>query len=332
VRSHAAIAGLASTVLAAGRTPSPSQSTPLFRTRVDYVTVDVIVTGKSDKPVTDLTTDEFVITENKKVQTIRDFQFVSIPAVTHTVEVTQPAPPPPPDVVTNVPPSPNSRLFAIVIDDLHIIDVTVLAVNLDTTKVAGEFLRPRQVLLVPRSREGVQQKLDYQVVTTVDLRPGKYQLRVSAKSARLGKAGSVYDVVDVPDYTKTPISIGALVLGYADPTHRPVSATPIDADTLPFEPALDRAFARADALRLFCEIWRRDSSKTTTTRAELLDAQGQLISTMDGQQPASRPGGPLANLDVTLELASLPPGVYQLRVTATDGTNTDAQRLGLVVR
>jgi hypothetical protein len=212
------------------------------------------------------------------------------------------------------------------------LDITVLAANLGNSKVAGEFLRPRQVLLVPRSHGGVQDKLDYQIVTTVALPPGKYQLRVSAKSARLDRVGSVYDVVDVPDYTKTPLSIGALVIGYADPNHHPVSTTLIDADTLPFEPVLDRAFARTDGLRLFCEIWRRDPSKATTTRVELLDAQDQIVATMDRQQPAGKPGEPLARLDVTFDLGTLSRGAYQLRVTTTDGTNTDLRSIGMAVR
>src|SRR5262249_17909633 len=103
------------------------------------------------------------------------------------------------------------------------LDITVLAANLRNSKVAGEFLRPRQVTLARRPGTGVQEPLAYQVVTTVELPPGKYQLRVSAKSATLDKGGSVYDAVEVPDYSRTPLSVGGLVLGYADPAHHPVS-------------------------------------------------------------------------------------------------------------
>jgi len=210
------------------------------------------------------------------------------------------------------------------------LDITVLAANLQSSKVTGEFLRPREVSLARPPGGGSQQPLEYQVVTTVDLPPGKYQLRVSAKSSTLEKGGSVYDAVDIPDYSKTPLSVGALVLGYADSTHHPVSTTLMDPGALPFEPVLDRVFARTDVLRLFCQIWRRDGgAPNITTSAELLNAQGRVVATFDGQPKGA---GQLANVDVDLVLASLARGAYQLRVTATDGTNRDARSIGLAVK
>jgi hypothetical protein len=140
----------------------------------------------------------------------------------------------------------------------------------------------------------------------------------------------VYGTIDVPNYEKTPLSVGGLVLGYADPTHHPVSTTLMDPGSLPFEPMLDRVFAPSDVLRLFCQIWRRDGGATsTTTWADLLDAEGHLVAKFDGQPKGS---GRVANLDVDLVLASLARGAYQLRVTATDGTNTDARSIGLAVK
>jgi VWFA-related protein len=210
------------------------------------------------------------------------------------------------------------------------VDITVLAANLENSKVVGEFLRPRQVVLARRPGGAAQEPLDYQVVTTVDLPPGKYQLRVSAKSATLDKGGSVYETIDVPDYAKTPLSVGALVLGYADPQQHSVSATLLDPGSLPFEPVLDRVFARTDVLRLFSQIWRRDGGATgTATRVELLDAQGQVVATFDGQPKGS---WQVANLDIDLVLASLARGAYQLRVTATDGVHTDSRSIGLAIK
>ena len=210
------------------------------------------------------------------------------------------------------------------------LDITVLAANIQTSKVVGEFLRPRQVSFARRPGREASEPLDYQIVTTVELPPGKYQLRVSAKSAALDKGGSVYGTVEVPNYEKTPLSVGGLVLGYADPTHHPVSTTLMDPGSLPFEPMLDRVFAASDVLRLFCQIWRRDGGATsTTTWADLLDAEGHLVAKFDGQPKGS---GQVANLDVDLVLASLARGAYQLRVTATDGTNTDSRSIGLAIK
>lgn len=210
------------------------------------------------------------------------------------------------------------------------LDVTVLAANLQSSKVTGEFLRPRQVPLSRSPSSNSQQSLDYQVVTTVDLPPGKYQLRVSAKSSTLEKGGSVYNAIEIPDYSKTPLSVGALALGYADPKHHPASTTLMDPGTLPFEPVLERVFVRSDVLRLLCQVWRRDGgAASTTTSAELLDSRGRIVAKFDGQLKGA---GQVANLDVDLVLASLNRGAYELRVTATDGANTDTRSIGLTIK
>ena len=209
------------------------------------------------------------------------------------------------------------------------LDITVLAANLGNSKV-GEFIRPRQLTLNRPQGAAIDEPFNYQVVTTVDLPPGKYQLRVSAKSATFGKAGSVYAPIEVPDYAKTPLAVGALVLGYADPNRHSVLTTLIDPGALPFEPVLDRVFSPSEVLRLFCPIWRRDGSAVSTkTRAELLDAQEHVVATFDGQPKGS---WQVANLDIDLVLTSLARGPYQLRVTASDGVNTDSRSIGLAIK
>jgi VWFA-related protein len=63
-------------IVASAAPVSPGQSTqpPTFRTRVDAVTVDVIVTDSQGRPVTDLTAADFEIKENGKVQSIDSFR------------------------------------------------------------------------------------------------------------------------------------------------------------------------------------------------------------------------------------------------------------------
>lgn len=97
---------------------------PVFRSGVEYVRVDVVVTDRSDRPVADLRRDEFQITENDRPQTISDFRFVSVPLEHRTINAD--AVEPEPDVSTNTAPSPDSRLFAIVVDDLHLIESDIV--------------------------------------------------------------------------------------------------------------------------------------------------------------------------------------------------------------
>lgn len=58
--------------------PAQTPQRPVFVTRIDSVTVDVIVTDKQGRPVTDLTPADFEIQENKKPQTIDAFKLIQI--------------------------------------------------------------------------------------------------------------------------------------------------------------------------------------------------------------------------------------------------------------
>ena len=60
--------------------PPPPQKPqqPTFITRIDSVSVDVIVTDKDGRPVTDLTKADFEVVENKKPQTIDAFKLIRI--------------------------------------------------------------------------------------------------------------------------------------------------------------------------------------------------------------------------------------------------------------
>ena len=110
---------------------------PTFRAAVEYVSVDVIVTGHDDQPITNLKQDEFEITEGGKKQAISDFQFVSVPLEHRTIDVTEAAAAPEPDVVANTPPPRNSRQFVMVVDDLHILASEIVPVK----RMMTDFIR-----------------------------------------------------------------------------------------------------------------------------------------------------------------------------------------------
>ena len=54
---------------------------PIFRTGINFIRVDAIVTDGDDNPVTDLTVDDFEIIEDGAPQTVESFQLVEISAV-----------------------------------------------------------------------------------------------------------------------------------------------------------------------------------------------------------------------------------------------------------
>jgi VWFA-related protein len=117
------VLGLCAAVPQAGQQQPPQKqqeppvvSRTVFRAGVEYVPLDVIVTDDHGHVVTDLTADDFAITESGRKQTIRNFEHVVIPQVRRAVDL-HATPAPPPDVATNVAPGPSSRAFVFVIDD-----------------------------------------------------------------------------------------------------------------------------------------------------------------------------------------------------------------------
>jgi VWFA-related protein len=117
----------------ASQAPRPQTT---FRTGVDYVRVDVVVTDTSDRAVTDLTRDDFDIVEDGRRQTIDDFEFISILPANRPLDANEPAAPSA-DIATNVPPSSSSRLFVIIVDDLHLVESEIVSVK----RVMTEFIR-----------------------------------------------------------------------------------------------------------------------------------------------------------------------------------------------
>ena len=58
--------------------PPEPQQRPVFTTRIDSVSVDVVVTDRQGKLVTDLTAADFTITESRQPQTIDSFKLIQI--------------------------------------------------------------------------------------------------------------------------------------------------------------------------------------------------------------------------------------------------------------
>ena len=106
--SAVTLIALAAAALAPAQPPSPT-----FPSRIELITVDVVVVDKKGQPVTGLTRDDFVLEEDGRAQPIVSFEAVRLEAP--AAEATPVAP----VVVTNeVEKARPGRAFAIVLDDL----------------------------------------------------------------------------------------------------------------------------------------------------------------------------------------------------------------------
>src|SRR5688572_4752256 len=78
-----ALGAVATTVLPgqqpASAPPQQNQPPPVFRSGVEAVQLDVVVTDQNDKPVSGLTVDDFEVFENRVPQVITTFAPVNMP-------------------------------------------------------------------------------------------------------------------------------------------------------------------------------------------------------------------------------------------------------------
>jgi len=117
-----------------------------FRSSVNYVEVDAIVTDASGEPARDLTCNDFVVTEDGKPQNLSVCSFVDIPIDRPDPPLfkTQPIEP---DVVTNERAF-DGRVFMIVLDGFHIAASRGLVVRREATKFIDRYLGENDIAAV----------------------------------------------------------------------------------------------------------------------------------------------------------------------------------------
>jgi VWFA-related protein len=141
-----------------------SAQQPVFRTRTQHVAIDVVVTDSRDRPVTDLTKDDFEIRENGTRQTIADFTHVSIPLANRVINVDE-TPLASSDVGSNVTTLRSSRAIAILVDDSSLSSVlfcegcpdVMIALKQALTRFLQSLSSDDQVALVWQGRSDLSQ-------------------------------------------------------------------------------------------------------------------------------------------------------------------------------
>jgi VWFA-related protein len=120
-------------------------------------------------------------------------------------------------------------------------------------------------------------EVQYEVLSQIDLRPGRYQLRLAAESTMLGKAGSVFYDVDVPDFSRPALSLSGVTMTVAPA----LTAAPRDrlAALLPLIPTTQRDFLKTDKVSAFLRVYQsgRRAVMPITLDARVLDATGRVV-------------------------------------------------------
>lgn len=179
------------------------------------------------------------------------------------------------------------------------------------------------------AREG-SGPLTVDVISGLELPPGRYELRVATESA--GNAGSVFIDLDVPDFRSAPLSASGLVVSTIPV---PYAASPLLADTLPVTPTTGRVFTRDDAAEVFLRFYQGgpDRARNLPVSVRVADVNGEGIIQGDEVVPAGQfSDSGATDWRFSLPLDRLTPGEYLLTVEATLDDLSEVRHLRFGVR
>jgi hypothetical protein len=181
----------------------------------------------------------------------------------------------------------------------------------------------------------------HEIVRHLALAPGRYELRFNATSDVLDSSGSVYADVEVPDFSRSAISLSGIVLG--GPTGAAASAGPDAAPAsipgnakessvpgqnsdggtplagVPVTPTSNRDFANGEDVTAFVRVYQGGTAELVpvTMVAEVFDVADQekfeVSETIDPAAFDATRGG---SYQLTLPFDRLEPGPHLLSISA----------------
>ena len=161
----------------------------------------------------------------------------------------------------------------------------------------------------------------FRVIQSLDLAPGRYLLRVAVREGNTRQAGMTTYDLEVPEFTKGPLTMSGLALTSAmssvAPTIRPKD--PLEK-LLPGPLTTYREFPQVDEIALFTEIYDNVKPPHKTEIVATVKAEGgtpvfETREEHDSSELAGAGGG--YGFQARVPLKGLAPGLYVLRVEAT---------------
>jgi VWFA-related protein len=165
--------------------------------------------------------------------------------------------------------------------------------------------------------------LGFRTITSLNVPPGRYTLRIGAREANTKTSGSVSYDIEVPDFSKEPLSMSSLALTSAasslTPTARPQDKDPL-AKLLPGPMTSYREFPQNDQVAFFVEVYDTQASKphkvdlSATVKAEGGQTVFQTREERDSSELKGSSGG--FGFMARIPLKEMAPALYVLRVEA----------------
>jgi hypothetical protein len=207
------------------------------------------------------------------------------------------------------------------------VELALVALDEEGAIVASEQ-KNLDLKLKPATRDAVVRH-GVRMTTRLELKSGRYQLRLAARDANGPSTGSVIHDIIVPDFAQPPVAMSQVLLASRGAMR--TATTNIDPalkDVLRAPPTAARQFDRRDILSVFTEVYdnRKDRATPVAITTSVADAAGRVVfrseESIEGSafDSARRAYGHMASVP----LNDLAPGEYALRVEARSRGGTTA--------
>lgn len=173
-------------------------------------------------------------------------------------------------------------------------------------------------------RAGASGLGEYELLSRLALRPGRYQIRIAGNVASLSTSGSLYHEVEVPDFSRDALSMSGIVVSAAmSPPSAPREGL---TGVLPVRPTTRRTFSGAEEASVFLRLYQggKGPTRSVPLRVTIAGATDELFMDRETQVPADGFINRSADINIGLPLARLPGGSYLLTVAA--GSNEEVKR------
>ena len=191
----------------------------------------------------------------------------------------------------------------------------------------GKMLGQAKPQLTMAVKPGLNRSAPYQLLSRIDLKPGRYMIRAAAQTKERGKRGSVFASVVVPDFTRDPISLSGIIV-----QSKPLPlAAPADVvkDLAPLVPVNTRQFTTRNSVDTWTRIHQgggntalRDVDVLTTVKDTSGAVRIERRATLAADQFRLNR---FADYQFTLP-AGLDAGEYLLTIGATSAAGQSASR------
>jgi VWFA-related protein len=175
---------------------------------------------------------------------------------------------------------------------------------------------------------------EYDLLMTLPVKPGRYEIRASVHNATLDREGSVYGDVVVPDFSKDPLSLSGVIVS-AKPAR--VAAPYFATETVsPIVPTTRRVFTHEDRVSTFLRAYQAkvDVFAPVQVAIRIVDDHDNVVSDTTqtlGPDDFSKKTRS-ADVNYPLPAVNLAPGNYLLTFEATAGTHKARRDVRFSVR